>query len=96
MMLVRLGAVLFFTPVFLLPGICIAVIGAWIGNIYIHAQLCMHLLTLSVWAQKLIPLIAIKREMSKAKAPVLGIFGGAINGLGEPHFVCFYKCYADK
>lgn len=31
--------------------------------------------------------IAIKREMSNAKAPVLGHFGAAVAGLGSPHFL---------
>ncbi|KAG2023135.1 ATP-binding cassette transporter [Coprinopsis cinerea AmutBmut pab1-1] len=62
-MLIKFGAVLLFTPVFLLPGIIVATLGGWCGQIYIKAQL------------------SVKREMSNAKAPVLGHFGAAIAGL---------------
>lgn len=64
-MLICLGATILFTPVFLLPGVIIASIGGWIGNVFIHAQL------------------SVKREMSKVKAPVLGAFSDAINGLAS-------------
>lgn len=53
-MLVKFGAVVLLTPAFLLPGILVAVLGGWCGQIYIAAQL------------------SVKREMSNAKAPVLG------------------------
>ena len=62
-MITRLGAVFIFTPYFVIPAIAIALLGAWIGQVYIKAQL------------------SVKRELSNAKAPVLGIFGAAINGL---------------
>jgi hypothetical protein len=53
-MLVKFGAVVLFTPIFLIPGILVAVLGSACGQIYIQAQL------------------SVKREMSNAKAPVLG------------------------
>ncbi|KAG2065985.1 P-loop containing nucleoside triphosphate hydrolase protein [Suillus decipiens] len=62
-MITRLGAVVVMTPVFLVPGLFIGLLGAWIGRIYMKAQL------------------SVKREMSNAKAPVLGHFGAAIAGL---------------
>ncbi|KAG5653497.1 hypothetical protein H0H81_012707 [Sphagnurus paluster] len=62
-MLVKFGAVVLLTPVFLLPGVLVAILGGWCGQIYIAAQL------------------SVKREMSNAKAPVLGHFGAAIAGL---------------
>ncbi|KAH7918842.1 hypothetical protein BV22DRAFT_1100095, partial [Leucogyrophana mollusca] len=62
-MIVKLGAVVVMTPVFLLPGLVIAVVGGFVGKIYMRAQL------------------SVKREMSNAKAPVLGHFGAAIAGL---------------
>ena len=61
--IIKIGAVLLFTPVFLLPAIFVAMLGGFLGNVYMKAQL------------------AVKREMSNAKAPVLGVFGGAIAGL---------------
>ncbi|KIO07506.1 hypothetical protein M404DRAFT_24002 [Pisolithus tinctorius Marx 270] len=62
-LLFKLGAVVLFTPLFLLPGILVGVVGTWVGRIYMKAQL------------------SVKREMSNAKAPVLGHFGAAIAGL---------------
>ncbi|KAH9166803.1 hypothetical protein EDB89DRAFT_2075434 [Lactarius sanguifluus] len=62
-MLIKFVSVVYFTPAFSVPGISIAVLGAWLGRIYMKAQ------------------IAIKREMSNAKAPVLGHFGASVAGL---------------
>ncbi|KAH8978589.1 hypothetical protein EDB92DRAFT_2056103 [Lactarius akahatsu] len=62
-MLLKFVAVVYFTPVFSVPGIAIAVLGALLGRVYMKAQ------------------IAIKREMSNAKAPVLGHFGASVAGL---------------
>lgn len=62
-MLLKFIAVVYLTPVFIVPGTVIAVLGAWLGQVYMKAQ------------------IAIKREMSNAKAPVLGHFGAAVAGL---------------
>jgi H+/Cl- antiporter ClcA len=38
-MIVKLGAVVTMTPVFLAPGLFIGVLGGWIGRIYMKAQL---------------------------------------------------------
>ena len=38
-MLLKLAAVILFTPSFLLPGVLLAVAGGWIGQVYIKAQL---------------------------------------------------------
>ncbi|KAH9166019.1 hypothetical protein EDB89DRAFT_2076264 [Lactarius sanguifluus] len=62
-MFLKFVAVVYLTPVYSVPGIAIAVLGAWLGRIYMKAQ------------------IAIKREMSNAKAPVLGHFGASVAGL---------------
>lgn len=79
-MLTRLGAVVFMTPMFLIPGFFVGLFGGWVGRIYMAAQL------------------SVKREMSNAKAPVVGqlveiplallyfadsrhSFGAAISGL---------------
>ncbi|KAH9986083.1 hypothetical protein BJV74DRAFT_845474 [Russula compacta] len=62
-MLLKFIAVVYLTPMFIIPGTVIAVLGAWLGQVYMKAQ------------------IAIKREMSNAKAPVLGHFGAAVAGL---------------
>ncbi|KAI9449923.1 hypothetical protein BJY52DRAFT_1192187 [Lactarius psammicola] len=62
-MFIKFVAVVYLTPVFSVPGVAIAFLGAWLGRVYMKAQ------------------IAIKREMSNAKAPVLGHFGASVAGL---------------
>ncbi|KAI0248983.1 hypothetical protein BJV78DRAFT_1276336 [Lactifluus subvellereus] len=62
-MLIKVIAVVYLTPVFIVPSTVITILGAWLGQVYMKAQ------------------IAIKREMSNAKAPVLGHFGAAVSGL---------------
>ncbi|KAH9019331.1 hypothetical protein EDB83DRAFT_2528201 [Lactarius deliciosus] len=62
-MFLKFVSVVYFTPVFSVPGIALAVFGASLGRVYMKAQ------------------IAIKREMSNAKAPVLGHFGASVAGL---------------
>ena len=62
-MLLKFLAVVFITPGFTGPGVAIAILGGWLGRVYMRAQ------------------IAIKREMSNAKAPVLGHFGASVAGL---------------
>ncbi|KAH9169370.1 P-loop containing nucleoside triphosphate hydrolase protein [Lactarius sanguifluus] len=62
-MLIKFATVMYLTPVFVVPGVAMAVLGAWLGQVYMRAQ------------------IAIKREMSNAKAPVLGHFGATVAGL---------------
>ncbi|KAF8256886.1 ABC transporter type 1, transmembrane domain-containing protein [Lactarius quietus] len=62
-MLLKFLAVVYITPGFSGPGVAIAMLGGWLGRVYMNAQ------------------IAIKREMSNAKAPVLGHFGTSVAGL---------------
>ena len=38
-MVIKLGGPVLFTPVFLLPGVLIGVLGGYIGNIYLRAQM---------------------------------------------------------
>ncbi|KAH9912641.1 uncharacterized protein B0H18DRAFT_889646 [Fomitopsis serialis] len=59
----KLAAVIIMSPIFLLPGASVAILGGWLGQVYMKAQL------------------SVKREMSNARAPVLGHFGAAIAGL---------------
>ena len=65
-LIIKLGMVVLFAPIFLLPALVIAMLGGYLGNVYIRSQL------------------SIKREMSNAKSPVLGVFGGAMAGLSKP------------
>ena len=64
-MLLKMAAVIAFSPVFMIPSIVVAIAGCICGNIFLKAQL------------------SVKREMSKAKAPVMGHFGAAISGISE-------------
>lgn len=64
-MMVKFGAIAIISPIFILPGSIIALVGGLCGRIYMRAQL------------------PIKREMSKARAPVLGHFNAAISGLSK-------------
>ncbi|EMD39557.1 hypothetical protein CERSUDRAFT_111872 [Gelatoporia subvermispora B] len=63
LMLVKFCSIIALSPLFVIPGSIITVIGGICGQLYMKAQLC------------------VKREMSNAKAPVLGHFGAAIAGL---------------
>ncbi|TDL23375.1 hypothetical protein BD410DRAFT_820769 [Rickenella mellea] len=38
-MMVKFGAVILFTPIFVLPGIAVGVLGGWCGTVYVNAQL---------------------------------------------------------
>ena len=38
-MIVKLGGPVFFSPIFLIPGVLIAVLGMYLGNIYLKAQM---------------------------------------------------------
>jgi hypothetical protein len=40
-MMMKFAAVVAFTPVFLFPGLAVALLGAWCGQIYLKAQLCV-------------------------------------------------------
>ncbi|KAJ7096031.1 P-loop containing nucleoside triphosphate hydrolase protein [Mycena crocata] len=68
-MLVKFGAVVLFTPPFLLPGVLVGCLGHWIMVTDKHQQMYMA-------AQ-----LSVKREMSNAKAPVLAHFGAVMTGL---------------
>ena len=38
-MVIKLGAIVLFTPIFFLPGVGVAVFGFYLGNMYLKAQL---------------------------------------------------------
>ncbi|KAF8557389.1 P-loop containing nucleoside triphosphate hydrolase protein [Imleria badia] len=62
-MLVKLAAVVYLAPPFALPGLIVAIVGGWCGQVYMKAEL------------------SVKREISNAKAPMLGHLGAALAGL---------------
>lgn len=61
----KFGAVVIMSPIFAIPGTILLVLGGWLGQVYMKAQL------------------AVKRERSNARSPVLAHFGAAISGLGK-------------
>ncbi|KAK7041927.1 hypothetical protein VNI00_008909 [Paramarasmius palmivorus] len=76
-MLIRLGGVVIYSPIFILPGITLAIIATWLSDVYMKTQ------------------VEIKREMSKARAPVLAHYGATIAGLpsiraygAQEQFIC--------
>lgn len=73
MLIVKLGTVVLFAPVFIIPVVIVAGIGGFLGSVYMRAQL------------------SIKREMSNAKAPVLGAFGSAMAGLSKSAYNCYKR-----
>ncbi|KAF8963028.1 hypothetical protein BDZ97DRAFT_1920149 [Flammula alnicola] len=78
----KLCAIVLFTPIFMLPGIAVAILGVIMGNLYLKSQLSVkremrYLATLS-------PGIDLSNEVclsSNARSPVLGHFSAAIHGL---------------
>ncbi|KAF8650152.1 hypothetical protein AX16_005387 [Volvariella volvacea WC 439] len=62
-MFTRLVAIVYTSPLFLFPGLGVAVLGWSLGQYYMKAQL------------------AVKRELSNARAPVLGHLSVALSGL---------------
>ena len=69
-MVIKFTAVVVVSPMFIIPGILLSILGAWCGQIYLKPQL------------------AVKREMSIARAPVLSHFSAAFSGLGELLYIC--------
>ncbi|EIW53710.1 P-loop containing nucleoside triphosphate hydrolase protein [Trametes versicolor FP-101664 SS1] len=61
--ILKFVAVVIFTPIYIFPSIVVAILGGFLGNVYMKGQL------------------STKRELSNAKAPVLGHFGAAISGI---------------
>ncbi|KAJ6593376.1 P-loop containing nucleoside triphosphate hydrolase protein [Mycena capillaripes] len=60
---IRFATVILFSPAFLVPGLLITLIGGFLGQLFMKAQL------------------PVKREMSNARAPILGHFSAVIAGL---------------
>ena len=41
-MVTKLGAVVVYAPAFLVPGVMVALVGTWLGSVYIKAQLSVR------------------------------------------------------
>ncbi|KAF9075994.1 hypothetical protein BDP27DRAFT_1380610 [Rhodocollybia butyracea] len=63
LLLFKIGALVVFTPMFIIPSAILAGLGIWVGSVYLNAQ------------------SSVKREMSIAKAPVVGLIGAASTGI---------------
>lgn len=63
-LMTKLGTVVFITPIFILPGMLVFILGGLCGKLYIGSQL------------------AIKRQQSVTKAPILAHFSETLSGLG--------------
>lgn len=61
----RFITIIVMSPLYFIPSLVISLVVAWVGQIYIKAQL------------------AVKREMSNARSPILGHFGAAVTGIGN-------------
>jgi len=85
-MIVKLGGPVFFSPIFLIPGVFIAVLGMYLGNIYLKAQMSvkreMRYGYPFFYLSRTIEVLVLFCN-SNARAPVLAHFGAAITGLGK-------------
>ena len=95
-MLTKLGGPVLFTPIFLLPGVLIAFLGVYIGNIYLRAQMSVKREKRQVQLSLILNELEVLTPtffVSNAKSPVLAHFGAAIAGLGVfffPHIFAFF------
>ncbi|KAJ3867511.1 P-loop containing nucleoside triphosphate hydrolase protein [Lentinula novae-zelandiae] len=76
-LLFKIGAVVIFTPTFLLPSIVLVALGTWVGSLYLRAQ------------------SSVKREMSIAKAPVIGLMGAVSTGIVSVRAYSAQEQFAD-
>lgn len=83
----KLAAVVYFTPLFILPGVLFAALSYALGVIYIAAQLSVKRFAISHILTQMLLLIVIYSEMSNARSPVFSHFGAAINGITS---ICAY------
>lgn len=81
-LILRFCAIVYMSPLFSIPSLLLGMVGGWLGQVYIIAQL------------------SVKREMSHARAPILGHFGAAAAGIGmsvlsddAPITKVFYSLY---
>ncbi|KAI0085670.1 multidrug resistance-associated ABC transporter [Irpex rosettiformis] len=62
-LVLRFTAIIVMSPIYTVPSILIGIVGGWVGQLYMMAQL------------------AVKREMSNARSPILGHFGATVAGI---------------
>lgn len=83
-MITKLGAIVIFTPAFLVPGMISAGTGLFVGNLYLKAQLSVKREMRYVSARVATVCNADECALnSNARSPLLSHFSAAIHGLGE-------------
>ena len=80
-MVTKLGAIVLFTPLFLVPSIGVTIFGFYLGNMYLKAQLSVKHETRYVHGIFQKPIIAHVAR-SNARSPMLAQFSAAIHGIG--------------
>ena len=78
----KLGAIILFTPVFFFPGIVVAILGAFIGNRYLRAQLSIKREMRCVHVRLHARMIRKQCFLSNARSPILAHVSAALHGLG--------------
>lgn len=83
--LVKLGAILLFAPIFIIPGLVVVILGTVLGNWYLKAQLSIKR-EMRYGHQEYLVFIILISSPSNARSPVLSHFNAAIHGVGESAF----------
>ena len=82
-MLTKLSVIVFFSPIFLFPGIGVAILGITVGNLYLKAQLSVKREMRYTELLTLYPCFHFFYFRSNARSPLLAHFNAAIHGLGK-------------
>jgi ABC-type multidrug transport system fused ATPase/permease subunit len=78
----KIGFIVLFAPVFLLPAVLITVAGLAIGNTYLRAQMSVKREVSRLSHPPCALLRAVHVQMAVTKAPVLNVISGVLGGLG--------------
>jgi len=80
-MVTKLGAIVLFTPLFLIPGVGVAIFGFFLAKMYLKAQLSVKRETR--YAHGVVRKVTIAYvACSNARSPMLAHFNEAIHGIG--------------
>ena len=91
-MLTKVVVIVMFTPIFLLPSMAVAVLGYYLGNLYIRSQLSVK----REMRYKNYDYCLMYRShmlFSNARSPLLAHFSAAIAGIGNVHLLVNLTCY---